>query len=416
MADFTPSSAAFTGGFDAAQNVSDAWRKTRAMNALNAIYGPTVNSLADVTTTQQNEFDAAANPLKLQAAQQANDFNAQNDPLKIQNQELQNQNQTLANTEAGQKIDANNLSLQGAQALKIHGILSAAATNLGTKLQGVTDPNQRGAIFDQEVQNLAPMVGSDPRTIAAQLRPERDRIVQGGAEAVPQLQSDLDGLVLGSLSPEDRQKLANAKAAGDLTQGKITETTAQTNLANARAKAATDTAAAKTAAAAAKAAGASGPLTPQKAQAVTFFKTAAQSSLTDIDQAIAELSHTNDNPLVRKFQSNVPGTPEYKLNQTAQKIEHSLSILDLRSLKESGFSLGRTSNVEFLAASKALANFDLGQDKATVLENLQRLKGVYNDVVDSADQQLNPADATTAAPAAGGDQTFTFNPATGELE
>lgn len=405
MADFSNLSDAFNAGNQAAQGVTDNWRKNQAMNALAKIYGPVAGDPTAAAAMQSYDFNKQANPLKLQQAQQDLNLGSQLDPLKVQAQQIQNQ-------EGVQQVDGTALTQQQAQAAQLHGVLSGSLGDLKTSLANVTDPTQRGALFDAEVQKVAPLLGVDPRVAASQLAQERRAIVANGADAVDGLQTTLDNVATAGLSPIDKQKMLNAQATGALTQQ-------QTELS----KANTEKAQAQTAATTAKAAAAGGA-PQQKIDTLTFFNTSAQTALDTANQALDQLESTNDYGPIRGLASKVPGSPEYKFAQSADQLSHALSISDLRNLKASGVSLGRTTNAEFLAASKALANLDLGQDKATIKKNLERVRDMYQDMVNSGTAQLSTLQGaagaggtdTGGAAASGAGTTYTYNPATGALE
>lgn len=415
MADFTDPSTATSNAFNMAvaqgQLFNDTLRKNMAFNALAKVYGPIAGDPDTATKLQAYSHAQQMDPLLVQNQQltntglaQTNDFNAANNPLRIkQNQQQVEQNQ--------QTIDSNAMSAQATKALQLHGVLSAATASLGTKLQGVTDPNQRGALFDQEIQNIAPLVGQDPRVLAAQLRAERDRVVQGGADAIPQIQSDLDNLVMGALSPLDRQKLANAAATGDLTNAKIAQVGVQGDLTKAKidqTKAATDATRAKTDATAAKG---SGALTQEQASAMGTVVTSMEQTRASLEDAKKYIAQFSPYPALRAARALVWGTPEYNFVKAMDQVGHSNAINDLRSQRTLGLSLGRTTNAEFLAAAQALANMDIGQPTTTLLRNVDALDGMYVDKLSDAQRQIDEykaragAGGSAAAPAGGATAT-----------
>lgn len=421
MADtFSLPSDAFKAGFDAAQTSADAYRSSRAKNALAAAYGPAVQSFADATDQQNLNLNAQLNPLKVQAAQQNVDFNAQLDPLKIQEQQN-------VNTTGQQTIDANALAAKNVKVAQLHGVLSASLDNLGQSLQNVTDPNQRGALFDAEIQHIAPLIGQDPRIIAQQLRTERNQIVQGGAAAVPQMQNDLDNLITAQLTPQERQQLANTKAAGDLTNAKIGLAKAQTAKAQASAK--------------------TGALPPAQALKLRQQATAASNALADyaasnvntnaaIDDAIKQI-RTTKNPGGSMLASGPASTladvpfvgsalnPDaFKLARTLDTIKANLGFEKLQEIRQSsptGGSLGSISDFEDKLLQSTIASLDQHQDPDTLVANLQRIKQVladsekrmsvayktdFGDVLPGAAATAEPA---AAEPAAAGDGVVDYS-------
>lgn len=412
----TNPSDAFDASFKSAEAAAQLWRHAKAQNALAAAYGPTVTSLQDAQQQQTLNLNDQLNPLKVQQTQEDLNQSQAMDPLKVQNQQLQNDNQGLQNTQAGQTIDATNMSLQATKALQIHGVLSASLDTLGKQLATVTDPNQRGALFDAEIQQLAPLIGADPRVIAPQLRAERDRIVKDGADAVPLIQGDLDNLIQGQLSPIDRQKLANAQTQQKLTQAQIGKTNAQADAATSNAKATSD----KAAAAIAKAGGKNGAtLTPEQAQAMGTVMVSMQQTMSSLDDAEKDVNAMSSQPLLAKARALIPGTPEANFARATDQIGHANAINDLRTQKQLGLSLGRTTNTEFLAAAQALANMDITQPKSVLLRNIKALRDMYSDKMTDAQAQIDASKAAASKPAAaasGGAATYTFNPDTGDFD
>lgn len=408
MADFTNPSEDFTAGFNSAQTAADAWRHSRAQNALAAAYGNTVTSLQDAQSQQDLNTSQQLDPIKVQAAQEALGQSKVMDPLDAQGKQLGNQGQQLQNTQGQQTIDDNNMSMQAKKALQLHGVLSASLDTLGQQLAGVTDPTKRGALFDAEVQQLAPLIGADPRVISSQLRAERDRVVQGGADAVPEIQGDLDNLIQAQLTPQEKAQLANLKATGDLTTAQTAKATADAALATSKATAAANTKG----------------LTPAAQAKLDTQKRAAGSALSSleasnvnvnsaIDQAIKQAQDPRATGPMSNI-ANLPGVgaaangPAYALGQTLKTIIGNLGfakLQDIRANSPTGGSLGSISDFEEKLLQSTIASLDQAQSKEQLVANLNKVRVALKASEDHLRKAYNDdfggggaADTSTAAP------------------
>lgn len=200
----------------AGQLYNDTLRRNTAFNALSKAYGPEVGDIKLATDAEALKQSQTMDPL-LQQQQtlqnagvqldntgktQTNAFNAQNNPLIIQGNETANA--TNANTlQQSQKVQ---------QIQTMHSALSGAITSLGTSLNGVDDPNQRLQIFDQQIDQLAPQLGVDATALKHELAQARADVATKGAQALPELQQQVDSLAASNLSPEDQAKLGIAQA------------------------------------------------------------------------------------------------------------------------------------------------------------------------------------------------------------
>lgn len=371
----------------AGQLYNDTLRKNMAFNALAKAYGPSAGDPVLAKQLQENEQAKAMDPLlqqqqSLQNAglQQTQDFNAKHDPQVLQAGNIANATNQNA-LDQTQKVQ---------KAQQVHVALSGALSSLGTSLNGVTDPNQRLSLFDAQIDQLAPQLGVDPTQLKQELAQQRAAIAAQGADALPQIQQQIDAVVDANLSPQERVQLANAKAQAALLSGRTGLVDAQTDLAKSKADA--------------EAAKHSGIPTAAQAEALktTVIPTYSQTlqRLSDVETLLTQVS---PNPLIRKANSYIPGKPEYQLEQAAKSIGASNAINDLRAQRDLGLSLGRTNLAEFMASANALANFDIGQNIDTLKQNVDAMQAMYKDKIDDANARL--AKGAVAAPAADGTNT-----------
>lgn len=413
MSDLDSPSIAFNNAFNAGQNVTDTWRKNQAMNALTSIYGPIAGDPADALSLQTYGQNQQMNPLLVQqqqlknaADQETNSFNALNDPLKTQ----QNQ-QTI--TTNNQTIASNAQKLSIAQAQQVHGVLSGALSSLGQAAQGVTDPNQLGALWDTQVPAVARLTGMDPATAQKLLAPERAQFVQGGGAAIPQIQSTLDSAMLGALSPQDRVNFATAQAklsgtqgANDLTQAKIALTNAQT------AKAQNDVTANQ-----AKAANLD--------RAYELINTTVQNGIDQAQEAQKLLPDVGQ-PWVgsaqwREFRAWAdPNSPEGQLASRLSSLRATLQNAERDAQKWTGVPNGRSTVMSLKAAEQSFGALEVGTDPKIIRESLDRAtKALQGFKIGAAANAANaaaagkqppaPSGAAAPAPATGSGQVFDYS-------
>lgn len=340
MAIFDNPQNAFDAGFASAQGVRDTIRRNAAFNALSKTYGPTAGDPALAQSLQN-----------LQQSQQM-------DPLLVQQQ--QTSNATAANaldqTQRAQKI------------AQVHTALSGALTSLGTSLNGVDDPNQRLALFDQQVDQLAPLIGADPAQLKQQLSPYRSAVAAKGADALPEMQNELDGVLDAQLTPEEKVNLGIAQTKADI---------AKSQLATQQAKTAT----------AVKNGGLTGAqlLAKQKAQAsavqnIGTYDQAVQNASDAADEAIAYIKDHPDSygfvasGVMGHGAKDVAGTPANKLAALLGTVQSNVGFNALHDIKSGGGSLGSVSDSEEKLLQSTISSIDQGQDANTIIAHLMKIK------------------------------------------
>ena len=419
MADFTPVTQLneqAQAGWDAQQAEA---RKAAAYNALRKTYGDIAGDPTSALAMQKYGFDQQNNPLLIQqnelqnnALSQKNSFDAQQDPLLLEHQALSNTGQGIANENNQTISDKNKLDLQTAHAAQLHGVLSGSLNTLTTDGAGITDPTQRGALFDKQVAAITPLIGGDPQQIQQQLAAERQKFVEGGVDAIPGIQSDLDAAVTGMMTPKDRAALATQQARTGLVEAQTDKAKAGTAAANAKAAAGF---------------GAGGDINKNvagwiKANGKPDAIQAAIASTQTFDQKLGivlgdgataekdqdgkwKVSAVGNNGLIGNaltlsdkvkgmspaqiaIQSKIPGTDAFQLQQTLDQIGHSTALTDLQNIRASGLSLGRVTNTEFQAASQAIINPSVMANPARLKGQLYKLADLYYDTHDAATQRI----------------------------
>jgi hypothetical protein len=388
MGAFDPISPAtsFDEGGQATQNAVDRFRKNAAFNALQKIYGPIAgdpdsatklqeygqkeklnplliqqqeltNTGTDLSNTgqeQTNALNQQLNPLKVEEAQIGNKQSQQNleqtgalFPTKLEGAQLQNQGQALQNT--GQSI-ANTTGQQTQDIARSVQERQAAAGIVAALSDTAQQGGDVGALFDRYAPIIAKMEGTDP----SHLTDLRAALVKDPVGTINALQSAL-------------QAAQNAAP----TRPGVAKPAVQTNA--------------------------------EKAGALEVIRERTQAVPQALDSAMALLPQMSNSAVLRKAQANIPGTPEYKFVQLTHQIGANLSLDDLRAVRASGLSLGRTNIAEFQASANAFANNDLGQDPSQLAANLKRLKGSYaqiNSNIDSDIKRLKGGGLVAAQPKA----------------
>lgn len=287
-------------------------------------------------TTQAIDQSNQLQPGKVQAqgienaqGQQTLDQGAAAFPGKLQAQTLANQGQSIANATGQNTLNTQQASQQRAATAGIMSALTTAAQNGGDV----------GAVFDQYAPVIAQMEGVDK----AHLQPLRAMLVKDPIGTINNIQQALAA----QQQQNNPQRTTAAAAAKNSPQ------------ANA-----------------------------EKAGALQTIRERTGAVPDALDQALALIPQMSNTAVIRKAQENYPGSPEYKFHQLAQQIGSNLSLDDLRAVRTSGLSLGRTNIAEFTASSHAFANNDLGQDPRMIASNLQRLKRSYAQINSNLDSDI----------------------------
>lgn len=394
---------AFGQGWSNAQRAADDYRHNVAMNALAKIYGPVSGDPQAAMANQQYKQATEMDPLLIQqqqavntGLQDKNNYLAQAYPKQLVQADLANENQTLQNTGQGlsntqnqQKIDSNSIELAQSRAQQQRAGLQTLVTGLGTSLDQGADP---GAAFDAAVPQIEKLTGAplDP-AMAADMR---QKFLADPKGELAQIQSQLDAAATGTLTPLDKAKVTTETTKADLNNARIGQAQAGTALTNA-----------KTVTEQNKANGKPGQLDAQL-QAAQFMNQRV-SQLVDpspsadgktqnpgvFQQMYGLLPKMSQSAAVRMINAHIPGTPEYQFMQYADQASHNFSLDDLRMLKDSGLSLGRTTNTEFIASAKALGNLSLGQDIGALKGQLDNTFGIYRNLADAGKQQLQALQA-----------------------
>lgn len=365
------------------------FRRAAAYNALNRMYGPIAGNPDAALKMQSYDYNRQMQPLQIQNQQltneavgQRNNYLKQSYPLLLENQGLSNTGQGITNNFNSEKLDQAKLTTAGQKALQLHGVLGGALDSLTSSLDGVTDPNQRGAIFDQTVARIAPLVGMDADTAAQQLAADRQAVMQNGGAAITRLRGDLDSTIYSSLSPKDRATILKTQAQTELSNAKL-QTEQQKQL---TAKYGKPGDLQKSIAA--------GQFLNDRVGNVIGTVNTTQSGTTQygtdglIGQAYQLMAKLPKDGASLKTMALVPGSDAYKLQGILDQISHNLSVDDLRNMKQSGLSLGRVTVAEFQAVSKAIANTDLGQGTDLLRTQLGRVGKLYGDLYQSNNNDI----------------------------
>lgn len=396
----------------AGQLYNDTLRKNMAFNALAKAYGPEVGDIKLATDTHTLEQAKTMDPLL--ADQQAlknaglktdNAFAEANNPSVIAN------NKTIADTNAN-TLQQNQ---QTQKAQQVHAALTGALTTLTTQLQGVQDAGQRLALFDAQVDQLAPMLGADPAALKQELAQQRAAVAAQGADALPQIQQQLDGVLAGGMSQADKVKLQTSQTQLDIAKSKADEQKAK-----------------------AAAVATNGGLTPAQAAKQKQQAQAEAASLTDFSDTVNDIAgpagavdkaiefikaHPDSYGTVAKGilghgAADVAGTNAYNLAQLLMPITSNVMLDKLASLKAASANgssgLGSLSNAEGETLRTSLGSVDQGQSQAQLIAGLETLRKKL------LRSQSNLKTAYDKAYPAGTDDSggteYTWNPETGELE
>lgn len=325
-------------------------RKTDAYNALAKIYGPIAGDPEAAASLQTTEFQKQREPLVQEGLQLGNtgadltnktsqqtlDYNDQANPLALKSKQLSNDTaqQNLDQGAASfpleqqarqQAVDANGIAVNSSRAAQDR---QASFSILSALTETAQQGGDVGAAFDQYAPIIAKMEGTD----AAHLGPLREALVRDPVATINALNSALT-------------------AQNVVTPGKATAAIKNPAEAN-----------------------------TAKANALRVIHERTKAVPQATQQALALIPKFSLSAVMRKASENIPGTPEYQFVQLAKQIGSNLSLDDLRAVRESGLSLGRTNLAEFQASAHAFANLDLGQDPAMLAGALKRLSGSYGQI------------------------------------
>lgn len=376
MADFFDPNVALAEGAKFTDNLRDQSRKTAAYNALLAAYGPAVAGDPDTalkgqefqqrtqtnpiavqqasanldTTTQENAYNALANPKKLtgldltNANTEAGTANTQASTARtnaLLPGEVTQQGATLAQTRANTGLTQAQTQAENMDISKSRLALNTAAAANDRQavmgiLAGISDTAAAGGDVGAAFDKVAPMVAKLEGHDGADLTPLRAALVQDPVGTINRL--------------TDAIHAANAQALGQSSKGG--------SLALQQVKIAGQN------------------MALRDGLNFTQQRTAAVPALTDQISALIPKMATL--ATMRKAKAEVPGTPEYQYNALVEQLKPNLSLDDIRNLKSSGTSLARVTNQEMSMAANAIGNMDLGQDLSTLRANALRIKNTYN--------------------------------------
>lgn len=352
MADYTSPASAFAQGQEAAQLATDNWRKNQAMQSLENIYGPIAGDPEDATKLQNYNYLQQADPLRLKALELGNtgadienqqagvnlDTSRQLAPYKVQSaanevegqdignqqasvnldtsrqlapykvQEAQNQVQGGRLQNQGQSIqnDAESQALQAATAARDR---ATAQGLLATLTQAYNNGEDIGKTFDTMAPQIAALEGVDP----AHMQPLRAALTQDPAGTINKLTAALAA--------------ANPTVTGKGTAAKANDPQVR----------------------------------QQQADALEVIQSRTAAVPDTINQAAALIPKMSGSAIIRKARAEIPGTPEYQFEALTHSVTSNLSLDDLRSLRTSGLSLGRTNIAEFTASAQAFGNLEIGR-------------------------------------------------------
>lgn len=357
MAIFDDPGVAFDNAFARAQNFVDTQRKNMAFKALEQAYGPIVGDIDLADKAQTYAHNEQMNPLKVENQQQTNAFNAQFNPLRIEGQRLNNETAQF-NLDNTKETAADTERLQQAQA--IHSALSSVLDTTETELNGVVDPNERLAIFDRQVQQIAPMIGADATELAHSLAQQRAMIAAQGVGAIPVLRQQLESTMNAGLTDKDRldMQLVEARIATEEAQARKADSDAETARIKAEAEATKEGKEAKVA-----------------SRALADFD-AKQAIVTKyIDDAI---EYAKTHPLATGITATLPWAkelPEVKnLAAKLKTIGANIGFAELSRIKSTGATLGPVSNYENELLQSVQGAIEQGQERAQFIATMQELK------------------------------------------
>jgi hypothetical protein len=357
---------------------TDAWRKQQAYNALRATYGdaagdPVANQqLATTAALQQklpgelqqqaldnqgkaqtNQFEAAANPLRLQTLGTSVQQGRQNLNTDIAQAPLRQQMLANQTTATGQQVDINKQTLAtgaqtaaDAQTAKLQAVVKGAVDSLGDALKSGEDPE---TAFNRIAPVAAQQAGLDPNS--------------------PELQAFKQHFI------------ANPQATLDAASNHI-----QANRSPAQISAEANEA---------KAANASGnkkALPPlEQMRGLTNLSVSADNYLSAVDDAIALLPKIASNPAVAALKAQYPDSYEALLARKIGQIKSSATLAELQAMRQGGFSFGRVSNADLKQANDAATIADIRLPLPELEKQFRQLRTAANNTRVSLRAGINDA-------------------------
>lgn len=382
---------ALSEGAEFARGLTNDERKSAAYNALSNTYGVALAGDPD-TALKDQEFmqREQTNPIAVKQAQstltgtdltnagtkQTNDYNALANPVRLQGLQDTNANTeaTTANTQATTKrtnallpgeltqqtaqtgLTRAQTGLTGAETAHTNAETAQSKFTLNTAqaqqdrttamgiLAGLSDTAANGGDIGGAFDKVAPLIAKYEGVSPDHLTGLRQALVSDPVGTINKLSS--------AIQAANMQALGGKGAAGALGMLKFSQ--GQMNLAD--------------------------------GLQFTRARISAVPELTQ--QALDLLPQMSTLATVRKAMAQIPGTPEYQFNALMHQVQGNLSLDDLRSLREGGLSLGRTNLAEFTASANAIANTDLGLDPAMLKGNLQRVQNTYKGTLTALDSQI----------------------------
>ena len=364
-------SVSFSNSFNAAQNVTDTFRKNMAFKALENAYGPIVGDMKLASDVQAYEHNELMNPLKVEEQQLTNEstratnaFNEANRPLVLQSNQLANETSQFNLEQGRAEADRTETIRQAQQA---HTMLGGVLNNVETALNGVVDPNQRIEVFDREVRQLAPLIGADPETLLHQLAQQRAAIAAQGSAAIGPMRQQLDDMLYAGLSPEERQKLVTGAIDQELKRAQIITEGAQAEKAIADAE--------KSRAEADEKAAEKVQVAKEATRALDDFEQKQQTVNTAIDEAIrlATRYPTGTGPQVALPGGNLlPGASD--IAAQLQTIGANIGFDELQKLRAAGGTLGQVTEAEHKLLQSVAGTIAQDQTRGAFVAGLRRLK------------------------------------------
>lgn len=399
-------------GADFANTVFKAEQQQRQYNALRQMFGDAVGPDDTLPQLDANRRQNQKLPGELenqtltnQGLKQTNAFNELNNPVKLQ------QNQAdLTRTQQGNAYDAQtmgsrvqqsqNTATQGQQQAELNKQkIDKGATEAE---DAATEKSRNAALGITAAAKARIAAGEDPASVWNNIAPQV---------------AAMEGVDPGQLDQLKRMFIADPQKTIDLVEQHANATRPNTALMRGQAALMQGEAAKQRAAAAA--AGKSGKVDPaDAASALEASKTMLDANIDNIDRLVGTAEKPGavrrgmaSSGIGRTIQEHLAekgvnyGTESYSVHKDIESIKHAISLTDLKALKDMGVSLGRVTNVEFEAASKAYETLDPREDVAATERKLTTIRNFLNAVRGTRQQQadkmrdkagLPPREQTTA--------------------
>lgn len=360
--------------------LTDQERKTAAYNVLANTYGVGVAGDPD-TALKAQEYGQRqqTNPIAVQQAQanltgttQENDYNALANPIKLTGLNLENQKTSAQTADVNSETHERDTLLpgqvaqQGAtlnQTRAQTGLIGAetAHTNVETAagrlslntqqaaqdrqsamglLAALSDTASNGGDVGGKFDQLAPLIAKYEGVDPSHLAPLRSALVQDPVGTINKLSEGINAAQMMAMG-------GTGKTGGSAAALKMLQFGQQ-------------------------------QMSLKDGLNYVQQRTAAVPSLTD--QMAALVPQLSSVAIVRKAKAEIPGTPEYQFNQLVEQLKPNLALDDIRTLRSTGTSMGRVTNAEMGMAANAMGNMDLGQNPSVLAANLNRIKGTYANV------------------------------------